>query len=139
MLRTKRNKVTAAILMVVLLMTFSLSALANSGSNSGTIKSNGNTLTHTETYFGTLQLFQARVSCPGARNAQVTMNAYYSTKAGGGTVTAAAGNPYVSYVEPGTAAGVSYRPQSGTYCYSATATYYVDNASVWSNGFLGYR
>ena len=139
MLKTKKNKVTATILMVWLLMTFSMSALANSGSNSGTLKSNGKTLTHTETYSGTLQQFQARVSCPGARNAQVTMNAYYSTKAGGGTVTAAAGNPYVSYVEPGTAAGVSYRPQSGTYCYSATATYYVDNASVWSNGFLGYR
>lgn len=139
MLRTKRNKVTAAILMVVLLMTFSLSALANSGSNSGTIKSNRKTLTHTERYTGTTSMLQAIVSCTGAHSAEVQMDAYYSTKAGGGTVTAAAGNPYISYVEPGTAAGVTYKPQTGTYCYSAVATYYVDNTTVWTNSILGYR
>ena len=136
-MKSNRSKIMAITMVMLLSICFSVTVFADSGTHTGTVTSNGKKLTHTETYTGTTKTMQARVSCPGARSAEVTMNAYYSTAAG--NVYPATGNPYVSYVEPGTAAGVSYRPQSGTYCYSATATYYVDNASVWSNGFLGYR
>lgn len=139
MLKTKKNKVTATILMVVLLMTFSMSALANSGSNSGTLKSNGKTLTHTERYTGTTSMLQAIVSCTGAHSAEVQMDAYYSTSVGGGTIYPGVGNTYQQHIEPGTSAGITYRPQSGSYCYNANARYYIDNVRVWLNTFYGYK
>ena len=46
---------------------------------------------------------------------------------------------YKQHIEPGTSAGITYRPQSGLYCYKANARYYLDNVRVWINMFYGYK
>lgn len=136
-MKSNRSKIMAITMVMLLSICFSVTVFADSGTHTGTVTSNGKKLTHTETYTGTTKTKQARVSCPGARSAEVTMNAYYSTAAG--NVYPATGNPYKQYLEPGTSAGVTYNALTGTYCHQATATYYIDNAYVWGNTFYGYK
>lgn len=138
-MKLNRSQFVAITITMLLSVCFSMNVLANSATHTGTLESNGKTLTHKETYTGTLQKMQAIVSCPGARCAEVSMDAYYSTGAGGGNVYPAPGNPYRQYIEPGVSAGVTYNPSTGAYCYSASARYYIDNARVWMNTFYGYK